>query len=117
MPPGRFPVRLTVAERDANLFLPAGAIGQRQRFEQLLAPPVGIAEPRFEKEDLLAGDAEPEACAFLTKGRVSRIILFLCGRAKSTARRDICHRKNIRVGRRPITGGGWSWIKGRLRLN
>jgi len=28
MPPGRFPVRLTVAERDADLFLPAGAIGQ-----------------------------------------------------------------------------------------
>ena len=28
MPPGRFPVRLTVAERDANLFLPAGALGQ-----------------------------------------------------------------------------------------
>lgn len=28
MPPGRFPVRLSVAERDANLFLPAGAIGQ-----------------------------------------------------------------------------------------
>jgi multidrug resistance efflux pump len=27
MPPGRFPVRLTVDERDANLFLPAGAIG------------------------------------------------------------------------------------------
>jgi multidrug resistance efflux pump len=27
MPPGRFPVRLTVEERDANLFLPAGAIG------------------------------------------------------------------------------------------
>jgi multidrug resistance efflux pump len=28
MPPGRFPVRLTVAENDANLFLPAGAIGE-----------------------------------------------------------------------------------------
>jgi len=28
MPPGRFPVRLTIAERDADLFLPAGAIGQ-----------------------------------------------------------------------------------------
>jgi hypothetical protein len=28
MPPGRFPVRLTVGERDANLFLPAGALGQ-----------------------------------------------------------------------------------------
>jgi multidrug resistance efflux pump len=28
MPPGRFPVRLSVAERDANLFLPAGALGQ-----------------------------------------------------------------------------------------
>jgi multidrug resistance efflux pump len=28
MPPGRFPVRLTIAERDTNLFLPAGAIGQ-----------------------------------------------------------------------------------------
>jgi len=28
MPPGRFPVRLTVAERDADLFLPAGALGQ-----------------------------------------------------------------------------------------
>ena len=28
MAPGRFPVRLSVAERDANLFLPAGAIGQ-----------------------------------------------------------------------------------------
>ena len=27
MPPGRFPVRLTVAEKDASLFLPAGAIG------------------------------------------------------------------------------------------
>jgi multidrug resistance efflux pump len=27
MPPGRFPVRLTVSERDAQLFLPAGAIG------------------------------------------------------------------------------------------
>jgi len=27
MPPGRFPVRLTVAEKDANLFLPAGAMG------------------------------------------------------------------------------------------
>lgn len=27
MPPGRFPVRLTVEERDADLFLPAGAIG------------------------------------------------------------------------------------------
>jgi multidrug resistance efflux pump len=28
MPPGRFPVRLTVAPKDANLFLPAGAIGE-----------------------------------------------------------------------------------------
>jgi multidrug resistance efflux pump len=28
MPPGRFPVKLTVAEKDANLFLPAGAIGE-----------------------------------------------------------------------------------------
>ena len=27
IPPGRFPVRLTVAEKDANLFLPAGAVG------------------------------------------------------------------------------------------
>jgi len=27
MPPGRFPVKLTVAERDADLFLPAGAVG------------------------------------------------------------------------------------------
>jgi multidrug resistance efflux pump len=27
VPPGRFPVKLTVAERDAKLFLPAGAIG------------------------------------------------------------------------------------------
>jgi multidrug resistance efflux pump len=27
MPPGRFPVRLAVAEKDATLFLPAGAIG------------------------------------------------------------------------------------------
>ena len=27
MPPGRFPVRLTISERDADLFLPAGAIG------------------------------------------------------------------------------------------
>jgi multidrug resistance efflux pump len=27
MPPGRFPVRLSVDERDADLFLPAGAIG------------------------------------------------------------------------------------------
>jgi multidrug resistance efflux pump len=27
MPPGRFPVKLTVAERDRDLFLPAGAIG------------------------------------------------------------------------------------------
>jgi multidrug resistance efflux pump len=28
MPPGRFPVRLTVAPKDADLFLPAGAIGE-----------------------------------------------------------------------------------------
>ena len=28
MPPGRFPVRLAVAERDSDLFLPAGALGQ-----------------------------------------------------------------------------------------
>ena len=28
MPPGRFPVRFTVDDRDADLFLPAGAIGQ-----------------------------------------------------------------------------------------
>jgi multidrug resistance efflux pump len=28
MPPGRFPVKLAVAERDAELFLPAGAVGQ-----------------------------------------------------------------------------------------
>ncbi|MBP6565189.1 MAG: HlyD family secretion protein [Burkholderiales bacterium] len=27
MPPGRFPVKLAVAERDAELFLPAGAVG------------------------------------------------------------------------------------------
>ena len=27
IPPGRFPVRLTIAEKDANLFLPAGAVG------------------------------------------------------------------------------------------
>jgi len=27
MPPGRFPVRIAVAERDADLFLPAGALG------------------------------------------------------------------------------------------
>ena len=27
MPPGRFPVKLTVAEQDAELFLPAGAVG------------------------------------------------------------------------------------------
>ena len=27
MPPGRFPVKLTIAERDADLFLPAGAVG------------------------------------------------------------------------------------------
>ncbi|MCL4764235.1 MAG: HlyD family secretion protein, partial [Burkholderiales bacterium] len=27
MPPGRFPVRLSVAEKDRDLFLPAGAIG------------------------------------------------------------------------------------------
>ncbi|MBK6394025.1 MAG: HlyD family secretion protein [Betaproteobacteria bacterium] len=27
MPPGRFPVKLAVAERDADLFLPAGAVG------------------------------------------------------------------------------------------
>jgi hypothetical protein len=27
MPPGRFPVRLSVDERDADLFLPAGAVG------------------------------------------------------------------------------------------
>lgn len=27
MPPGRFPVKLTVADRDAGLFLPAGAVG------------------------------------------------------------------------------------------
>ena len=27
MPPGRFPVRISVAERDADLFLPAGALG------------------------------------------------------------------------------------------
>jgi multidrug resistance efflux pump len=27
MPPGRFPVKLTVAEKDAGLFLPAGAVG------------------------------------------------------------------------------------------
>jgi multidrug resistance efflux pump len=27
MPPGRFPVKLTVADKDANLFLPAGAVG------------------------------------------------------------------------------------------
>jgi len=28
MPPGRFPVKLTVAPKDADLFLPAGAVGQ-----------------------------------------------------------------------------------------
>jgi multidrug resistance efflux pump len=28
MPPGRFPVRLTVSTRDADLFLPAGAVGK-----------------------------------------------------------------------------------------
>ena len=28
MPPGRFPVKFTVAEKDADLFLPAGAVGQ-----------------------------------------------------------------------------------------
>jgi hypothetical protein len=28
MPPGRFPVKLKVAERDRELFLPAGALGQ-----------------------------------------------------------------------------------------
>jgi multidrug resistance efflux pump len=28
MPPGRFPVKLTVAPRDAGLFLPAGAVGE-----------------------------------------------------------------------------------------
>ena len=27
MPPGRFPVRLSVASRDTDLFLPAGAVG------------------------------------------------------------------------------------------
>ena len=27
IPPGRFPVKFTVAEKDANLFLPAGAVG------------------------------------------------------------------------------------------
>ena len=27
MPPGRFPVKFTVDERDADLFLPAGAVG------------------------------------------------------------------------------------------
>jgi hypothetical protein len=27
MPPGRFPVKLAVQERDAGLFLPAGAMG------------------------------------------------------------------------------------------
>ena len=27
MPPGRFPVKLTVDERDADIFLPAGAVG------------------------------------------------------------------------------------------
>jgi hypothetical protein len=27
MPPGRFPVKLTVAPKDAGLFLPAGAVG------------------------------------------------------------------------------------------
>ena len=27
MPAGRFPVKLTVADRDADLFLPAGAVG------------------------------------------------------------------------------------------
>jgi hypothetical protein len=27
MPAGRFPVKLTVSERDKDLFLPAGAIG------------------------------------------------------------------------------------------
>ncbi len=31
VPPGRFPVKLTVDERDADIFLPAGAIGQRRR--------------------------------------------------------------------------------------
>jgi len=28
MPPGRFPVKLTVAQKDADLFLPAGAVGE-----------------------------------------------------------------------------------------
>ena len=28
MPPGRFPVKLTVAQKDADLFLPAGADGE-----------------------------------------------------------------------------------------
>jgi hypothetical protein len=28
MPPGRFPVKLAISERDKDLFLPAGAIGQ-----------------------------------------------------------------------------------------
>jgi hypothetical protein len=27
MPPGRFPVKLTIAEKDRDLFLPAGALG------------------------------------------------------------------------------------------
>jgi multidrug resistance efflux pump len=37
MPPGRFPVKLTVDEKDANLFLPAGAVGNGAIYTSHLA--------------------------------------------------------------------------------
>ena len=37
VPPGRFPVKLTVDPRDADIFLPAGAIGQGAIFTEHLA--------------------------------------------------------------------------------
>jgi multidrug resistance efflux pump len=36
MPPGRFPVKLTVAPKDADLFLPAGALGDGAIYTQKL---------------------------------------------------------------------------------
>jgi hypothetical protein len=37
MPPGRFPVKLTVDEKDASLFLPAGAVGNGAIYTSHLA--------------------------------------------------------------------------------
>jgi len=36
MPPGRFPVKFTVASKDSDLFLPAGALGHGAIYTQKL---------------------------------------------------------------------------------